>query len=360
VKTLKFNKKITVTLPLLLILIATMAAAQTVIVIKASATPTPAIWTDKEDYSPEETVTIYGSGFSPSQTVTISIIAPNEEETIFTIYTASDQWGSFQTQYILDGMIGVYTVVATDQSYNQATTTFSDCNLQVDKKIVNPCENVTASAILPCWYHQVRFKWFNSTGGLVRSRLIDPFNGSGVSDTLKINKTDPLGRWRVELWGYRYHFFSGWAWEKIDKETFNVVVMKTYADAACTIERTTFNPGETVWVKAVGLPNGTYRFIWLDPGNITQRISAEITVATANNNGSVADSWNGAVALGEWTIKLQQKTWSGCWWDCWTCWKTVKITTFRVIPEVPIGVIISTLVMLGALGFVLIRKPKIR
>jgi len=37
----------------------------------------PQIWTDKPDYSPGETVTIYGSGFTADATVTITIERPD-------------------------------------------------------------------------------------------------------------------------------------------------------------------------------------------------------------------------------------------------------------------------------------------
>ncbi|MBS7639993.1 MAG: hypothetical protein QW804_00940, partial [Candidatus Bathyarchaeia archaeon] len=37
----------------------------------------PRIWTDKSDYSPGETVTIYGEGFTPNTTITITIQRPD-------------------------------------------------------------------------------------------------------------------------------------------------------------------------------------------------------------------------------------------------------------------------------------------
>ncbi|MCP8304865.1 MAG: hypothetical protein H3Z50_05290 [archaeon] len=98
------------------------------------------IWTDKEDYSPEETVTIYGSGFNPNAIVSINVTRPdnNSDEWIVT----SDSSGSFTTTYLLDGILGVYTVVATDGT-NTATTTFTDAD--IDYVSVSPStQTITA------------------------------------------------------------------------------------------------------------------------------------------------------------------------------------------------------------------------
>jgi len=92
-------------------------------VIPAKATTTPTIWTDKPDYSPEETVTVFGSGFTPFTTVTVTITYPNEVE--YVIYTSTDENGDFSCQHLLDGILGIYDVIATDGT-NSATTTFTD------------------------------------------------------------------------------------------------------------------------------------------------------------------------------------------------------------------------------------------
>ena len=81
------------------------------------------VWTDKEDYSPEETVTIYGSGFNPEATVNITVTRPDGNTNEWAV--TSDSSGSFTTTYLLDGITGTYTVTATDGT-NTATTTFTD------------------------------------------------------------------------------------------------------------------------------------------------------------------------------------------------------------------------------------------
>jgi len=97
------------------------------------------IWTDKPDYSPEETVTISGSGFLASATVTITITRP--DSTIDTIYALTDESGAFSCTYQLDGITGTYNVVATDEA-NTAALTFTD---------TPPSYSVTISTVNGAW-----------------------------------------------------------------------------------------------------------------------------------------------------------------------------------------------------------------
>jgi len=84
---------------------------------------TATIWTDKQDYSPEETVIIYGKDFILDTTITIDLTRPDGHIDTWTAY--SDSSGQFTTTYLLDGITGTYTATATDGT-NTATTTFTD------------------------------------------------------------------------------------------------------------------------------------------------------------------------------------------------------------------------------------------
>jgi hypothetical protein len=92
------------------------------------------VWTDREDYAPEETVTIYGAGFTPYSTVTVSLTRPDGHIDQWSI--AADSSGSFTTTYQLDGIAGTYTVTATD-GINTAATTFTDASLTYTPSNVN-------------------------------------------------------------------------------------------------------------------------------------------------------------------------------------------------------------------------------
>jgi hypothetical protein len=101
---------------------------------------TSTIWTDKSDYSPEETVTIFGSGFLANKQVAITITAPDSSVT--TIYATTDGSGAFTAYYTLDGMGGTYTVAATDGT-NTATTTFTDTTYRYFTATISPTTAIT-------------------------------------------------------------------------------------------------------------------------------------------------------------------------------------------------------------------------
>lgn len=100
----------------------------------------PELDTDKEDYSPEETVIITGTGFAPNAIYTIVVTRPDGSVVIgdgsFTPGSdkvLTDDSGNFTYNYILDGIMGVYKIVAVDASGSiVATKTFRDCNLFIN------------------------------------------------------------------------------------------------------------------------------------------------------------------------------------------------------------------------------------
>lgn len=84
------------------------------------------IWTDKPAYAPQETVTISGSGFNLNTNILLTITRPNL--VVDTGSTVSDASGNFTYYYVLDGIVGTYTVTATDGT-NTASTTFTDLHV---------------------------------------------------------------------------------------------------------------------------------------------------------------------------------------------------------------------------------------
>ncbi|MHA2374634.1 MAG: DUF7507 domain-containing protein [Candidatus Thorarchaeota archaeon] len=85
---------------------------------------TATIWTDKADYMPGEIVTVFGSDFDPDVTITIDIVRP--DDSVDTGTSISNSSGEFVYYYDLNGIEGLYDVVATDGT-NTASTTFTDC-----------------------------------------------------------------------------------------------------------------------------------------------------------------------------------------------------------------------------------------
>jgi len=116
--------KVKASLILTLFIIATLILSLN-LVFAEDAVSSAAIRTDKADYSPEETVTIFGSGFSGLAEVTVTVTRPDGSVDPPAWIVNSDESGNFETAYLLDGILGTYTVVATDGT-NTATTTFYD------------------------------------------------------------------------------------------------------------------------------------------------------------------------------------------------------------------------------------------
>jgi len=98
----------------------------------------PALATDKPDYSPTETASIFGKFFQALQNIVLKIFGYDENGTNssqFTDTITTDQNGEFAYNYQLDGTYRPnYTITASTPSDEQlAQTTFTDANIGYDK-----------------------------------------------------------------------------------------------------------------------------------------------------------------------------------------------------------------------------------
>ena len=126
------NNKLTLVLLLFAMLVLTASAQQ--------SHAQPQIWTDKPDYAPWETVTLYGSGFSTDSVIIIRIEAPpdcewpvdqfgsdNWQDNPYVINWQFDGLGGFTLQYDQGLCEGTFYVTALDEEGNVlAETTFTD------------------------------------------------------------------------------------------------------------------------------------------------------------------------------------------------------------------------------------------
>ena len=83
-----------------------------------TTTGTYSVCTDQADYSPEQTVTIYGSGFLSNAAVTINVTRPDGLANPPAWTVTSDESGSFTTTYLLDGITGEYKIEVLDLENN--------------------------------------------------------------------------------------------------------------------------------------------------------------------------------------------------------------------------------------------------
>ena len=165
----------------------------------------PLIWTDKDDYGPEETVTIFGSGFLTSAKVTIFIEAPNLSAA--TIYAWTDESGAFTAYYTLNGMEGTYTVTATDGT-NTATTTFTEAPKPKIETYESSCttketnfiqgDTVCAKATNLNTGKYYKIEWLDPSDASVQATVY----GTGVSsvdDSYTLASDAPVGEWKVQM-----------------------------------------------------------------------------------------------------------------------------------------------------------------
>ena len=89
------------------------------------------IWTDKADYHPGETVTIYGTDFLPNVNVAVNV-TQQSDGTVSNFNVISGSNGNFTASYQI-GNVGaaLYIVTATDGT-NTAATTFTDSTFGID------------------------------------------------------------------------------------------------------------------------------------------------------------------------------------------------------------------------------------
>ncbi|NIO61080.1 MAG: hypothetical protein GTO35_00255, partial [Gammaproteobacteria bacterium] len=114
--------------------------------ISPSQASTAAIWTDKADYTPGETVTVMGTGFVPNAYYDIPVIRPDGtivpgdgSTTPGWDTVLADAYGSITYYYLLNGISGLYEVRVYDSPWSGnldetalATTTFTDAKPAAD------------------------------------------------------------------------------------------------------------------------------------------------------------------------------------------------------------------------------------
>jgi len=212
------------------------------------------IWTDKDNYGPSETVTIFGNGFLPNAQVTITITAP--DSSVATISAWTDEFGGFEAYYTLDGMTGTYTVTATDGT-NTATTTFTEGPKVAATWSDGDCADikVTASGLASGKNYYITYT--DPDGNVQRTTPTFP-GPSAYTEYFVLDIALPkvLGTWTVTL-------YETPATKKADdKVTIDKMVWTT--DSTYTVMKTSFAQGETVYIKAIGLESRKYYNFRLD------------------------------------------------------------------------------------------------
>ena len=142
----KFGTKQILVLAVALVILLSMGVGPFVHASTSGATLT----TDKQDYSPTQTVYITGNGFTPSPNVVITVQRPDLSVQSCVLSSTPGfldpcpTTSSFTVRYQLDGILGTYVVTATTVTDN-VQTSFTDSNAALDQ-----CRNGPVSAPAPC------------------------------------------------------------------------------------------------------------------------------------------------------------------------------------------------------------------
>ena len=255
---------------------------------------TSTIWTDKADYGPGETVTIFGSGFLANKQVAITITAP--DSSVATIYATTDGSGAFTAYYTLDGMEGTYTVTATDGT-NTATTTFLEPPTVDATWSDSDCAKIKATAsglsTSKCYYVT-----YADPDDAVR-RTSPTYTGvSSFIDYFVLDITLPkvLGTWTVRL------YETPATLKKTDTVAIDKMVWTT--DSTYAAMKTSFAQGETVYFKAIGLLTNKYYNFRLDPPVGSSIYVGAWTTGVTTLTGSYA--LPSGAPTGEWKLHVRQ------------------------------------------------------
>jgi hypothetical protein len=181
------------------------------------------IWTDKDNYGPSDTVTIFGSGFLPNAQVTITITAP--DSSVATIYAWTDESGGFVAYYTLDGMEGTYTVTATDGT-NTATTTFTekieiktykDSAYTVEENVFYQGDTVYAKATDLDSHKSYKIQWYYDD--VLKRESSETTGVTSLTDSYTLAANAEIGTWYAKIleWDAKHS-----KWDVKDTATFYV------------------------------------------------------------------------------------------------------------------------------------------
>ena len=275
----------------------------------SSATTTSgqaAIWTDKADYAPGETPTIYGAGFNANANITVTVTRP--DGTVNTWSTISDDAGSFTTTYALDGIEGSYAVMATDGT-NTATTAFTDkwYTVTVDASSIRVASDVAAGTVV------ATVEALNSTSSncylpttVKKSDL--PFNcdktGAGGTERFTYSFTSPVSSTTAGK-RYRWSSTSGYS-QTLQSNTFTIGSTSATLSASYIAQYSVsfaVSPSGGGSITVDGQPSAT---AWYDGGSV-------LNIEASPNSGYTFSSWTatGSITFGSTSLASTTATIGG-------------------------------------------------
>ncbi len=253
-----------------------------------------AIWTDKDDYSPGETVTISGDEYAAGETVDIAVSAPYGQ---VIGQSSADEAGNFVWQFILpndDSALGEYSYTATGrESGISFNGTFTDASVTSAPLTVSPPSVVSGSPVTASTTISVnptnqtadfRIQWFNPSNVLVKSTLFEKkAHNSLHSDTY--TTPDAVGTWTVKTCKGKAALCTGGT--VLDSKTFTVTAPSPATGSIKIVKNTIGGDGTFEFTSNFGVSSLT-----TSGGTASQTVNGLAIGSGYNINETVPPGWN--------------------------------------------------------------------
>jgi hypothetical protein len=136
---------------LMLALVATLAfpaVAGAMVDTDVTAPASPTVWTDKADYNPGAAVTLSGAGWAPGEAVHVVVDDSDGQTWSYTDGVTASNLGELTDQFTLPTwFVANYTVTATGNSGETATTSFTDGNLNFKQATADTTQPTAAWSV---------------------------------------------------------------------------------------------------------------------------------------------------------------------------------------------------------------------
>ena len=252
-----------------LVVLATVFGIAAMLPAQASAgSGAPAIWSDRPDYAPGETVYLNGDGWGMGEVVHINVNDGAGQTWSRDVDVTADLFGMITDQLVLpDWFIAMYTVTATGPS-GTATTTFTDGNVKFD---------IAPTAARAQFVETLHSAATNCTGA-VKSGYPKTLNNSN-GDTVGVGNSESL-RLDASATTTNSPTLSFQAWSSTDTPASPLIVIGGTSGLSICVP---------------GFQSGTrsYRATYGNAAPVIARDNASVTVnegSTASNTGTWSDA----------------------------------------------------------------------
>lgn len=206
-------------LALLMILVSMSTIMFFVASISADA-PNTSIWTTdvdgnpQDNFSPGDIVYIHGTGFTIGDNVEISITRPDGSVDVAPggrfpeSLPVVDENTNFSYEYDLDGILGIYSIYASDGT-NYAETTFTDAMYTVEsysdntystiKNFFNTGETVYGKGVKEGTAYYLKLQYYDPNGSLIKE-CTSSVKVNTITCDYTLPSDAPIGEWDIRFY----------------------------------------------------------------------------------------------------------------------------------------------------------------